>query len=292
MKKWSNEELEVLILNYEKSGIRYCAEILGRTNRSVQKKASTLNLKVSNDTILLLRKTTVKKSWINRNDSLNNLKKILNIPIENIKDSPNFLYVLGYIWGDGHIYNGGISKTNSVSLEIVKEDGLDICDKMNSVINWNISYRKRTNRKEQMCFTINNRIFIEYLVSLNFNKKSFDYPSFIDDISYEMKRYFYLGLSDADGCFYFRKSSCCQYSISSTIDQDWKHIIDIFEYLCIKYNIKKVESIKKNGNIDRHSVVVISNKKDVIKFGDYLYSDSFIGLNRKYNKYIEIKNDK
>jgi hypothetical protein len=38
MKKWSNEELEILILNYEKSGIRYCAEILGRTNRSVQKK--------------------------------------------------------------------------------------------------------------------------------------------------------------------------------------------------------------------------------------------------------------
>ncbi len=141
-----------------------------------------------------------------------------------------------------------------------------------------------------MCFTINNRIFIEYLVSLNFNKKSYDYPFFIDDISYEMKRYFYLGLSDADGCFYSNNELYCyQYSISSTIDQNWKHMIDIFDYLDIKYNIRKSENIKKNGNIHRHSVVVISNKGDVIKYGDYLYGD-FIGLNRKYNKYLEIKN--
>jgi hypothetical protein len=290
MKKWQDYELEFILQNYEKMGIRYCAEFLNRTNRSVQKKASTLNLKVDKETILSLRKTTVKKSWVNRNDSFNNLKKILNIPIENIKESPDFLYVLGYIWGDGHIHNGGISCVNSVSLEIVKEDGLDIYDKMNSVINWNISYRKRKNRKEKICFTINNRIFIEHLVSLNFNKKSFEYPSFIDDISYEMKRYFYLGLSDADGCFYFKKSSCYQYSISSTIDQNWKHMTNILDHLDIKYSIKKIEKIRKNGNINRHSVVVISNKIDVIKYGDYLYGADFIGLNRKYNKYLEIKN--
>ena len=38
-----------------------------------------------------------------------------------------------------------------------------------------------------------------------------------------------------------------------------------------------------------HSLVLISNKKDVLKFGHYLYSDNFVGLKRKYQKYLEIK---
>ena len=51
-----------------------------------------------------------------------------------------------------------------------------------------------------------------------------------------------------------------------------------------------MESKKKNGNIHIHSLVLISNKEDVIKFGNYLYSDNFIGLKRKYEKYLHIKN--
>lgn len=39
-----------------------------------------------------------------------------------------------------------------------------------------------------------------------------------------------------------------------------------------------------------HSLVLISNKKDILKFGGYLYSGDFIGLKRKYEKYLEIKN--
>jgi hypothetical protein len=289
MKKWTNEELEFLLSNYAKSGIKYCAENLNRSDKSIQKKASKLGLKVDNKTASSLRSNWVKESWKKRNDSKKNLTKILNVPIDDIYNNSTFLYILGYIWGDGHIHNGGIGKTNSLSLEIVKEDGLDIYDKMLSVINWNVYYRKRINRKEQICFTICNRMLIEYLVSLDFHRKSYNYPIILDNLSFEMKRYFYLGLSDADGCFYYNLQYCYQYTISSTYEQDWKHISDIFDYLGIKYKIKKRENVNKSGNIHMHSLVLISNKKDVLKFGDYLYSDNFVGLKRKYQKYLEIK---
>jgi hypothetical protein len=291
MKKWTNEELEFLLSNYSKSGIRYCADKLNRSDKSIQKKASKLGLKVDSETAIYLRSNWIKESWKKRNDSERNLNKILNVSIDDIYSNPTFLYILGYIWGDGYIHNGGVGKTNSLTLEIIKEDGLDIYDKMLSVINWNISYRKRDNRKEQICFTICNRILIEFLVSLDFHKKSYNYPIILDKLDFDLRRYFYLGLSDADGCFYYNeKQYCSQYSISSTYEQDWKHITDIFEYLNIDYKIKKREKINKNGNIHLHSLVLISNKKDVLKFGDYLYNGDFIGLKRKYEKYLHIKN--
>ena len=291
MKKWTNEEVEFLLSNYIMKGVKYCSDNLNRSDKSIQRKASKNGLKVDSETIKSLRSDYVKKSWLKRTDSENNLSNILNVPINDIYNNPTFLYILGYIWGDGYIHNGGIGKVNSVSLEIVKDDGLDIYDKMLSVIKWNVTYRKRNNRKEQISFSICNRILIEYLVSLDFHKKSYNYPIILDNLSFDMKRYFYLGLSDADGCFYYNlKHYTTQYSISSTFEQDWKHISDIFDYLCIKYKIKKVESKKKNGNIHIHSLVLISNKEDVIKFGNYLYSDNFIGLERKYEKYLHIKN--
>jgi hypothetical protein len=291
MKKWTNEEIEFLQSNYNKEGVGYCVEYLERTYKSVQKRASKLGLIVNKETVKSLRIENVKKSWDKRTDSINNLSKILNVSIDDVYTNPTFLYILGYIWGDGYIYSGGVSFRNSVSLEIQKEDGLDIYGKMMSILSWNISYRKRDNRKEQICFSVNNRVLVDYLVSMDFNKKSYNYPIILDNLSFDMKRYFYLGLSDADGCFYYNlKHYTTQYSISSTFEQDWRHISDIFDHLCIKYKIKKVESKKKNGNIHIHSLVLISNKEDVIKFGNYLYSDNFIGLKRKYEKYLNIKN--
>jgi len=279
MKRYTEKENNFLIENYTEKGLRYCSEHLGREIKSVQKRASKLGLKVSSKTKSSLRKDYVKKSWEKRQDSSLNLSKKLKLSAENFLLDKNFVYFLGYLWGDGYVRNCGVSKNNSIHLEIYKDDGLDILQKMNSILDWNIYYRTRKNKKESMTFTINSRVLTEYLVSLNYNKKSFDYPIVLDDISQEMKRYFYLGLSDADGCFYHNPNHYTyQYHISSTIDQNWKHVKDIFDYLDIRYKVKKKEIIRKTGKIERHSIILISNKEDFLKFGNYLYSDDYIGL--------------
>ena len=64
---------------------------------------------------------------------------------------------------------------------------------------------------------------------------------------------------------------------------------DIFDYLEIRYTIKRREIVRKSGNVEKHSIILISNKSDFIKFGDYIYSDNFIGLRRKFTKFVRAK---
>jgi hypothetical protein len=290
MKRYTETETIFLIENYPNRGVRYCSEYLNRDMKSVQKRAMKLGLKVNPSTKSILRKEYVKKSWENRQDCLLNFNKKIKLNTDNFLSNKNFIYFLGYLWGDGHVRNCGVGKANTVTLEITKDDGLDIKDKLDSILDWNIYYRTRKNRKEQMSFTINNRVLTEYLISFNYGRKSFDYPTILDVLSFDMKRYFYLGLSDADGCFYHSpKHYTYQYHVSSTYEQNWKHMKDIFDYLEIRYTIKRREIVRKSGNVEKHSIILISNKSDFIKFGDYIYSDNFIGLRRKFTKFVRAK---
>lgn len=57
----------------------------------------------------------------------------------------------------------------------------------------------------------------------------------------------------------------------------------------IKYSLAK-ES-RKNGN--KSSSIRIENKSGIVKLGNYIYDDfkdNNIGLARKYNKFIDIRN--
>lgn len=290
MKRWSQQEIDFLNKNYSQNGTAFCSENLNRDRKSVQKKASKLKLYVEKEVIKNLRSSTVKESWNKRTDSENNLSKILKIPLENFTGNENSLYFMGYLWGDGSIIHKGVGRENSLRLEIVKEDALDIFDKMNSLINWNIYTRKRTGRREMMSFTITNRILTEHFLTLGYGQKSLIAPKFLEDIPIPKRRHFYMGLSDADGCWYFnKKNKCYQYTISSTFDQDWKHITDLFDHLEIKYSIRRRKQNRKDLSTTKSSSVVVSNRNDVIKLGEYLYTDCFIGLRRKHEKYLHFK---
>ncbi len=289
MRKWNQQEIDFLIKNYCQNGTTFCSQNLNRDRKSVQRKASKLGLYVEKEVIEKLRSITVKESWNKRTDSEKNLSKILKIPLENFMENENSLYFMGYLWGDGSIIHNGVARENSLSLEIVKEDALDIFDKMNSVLKWNIYTRKRTGRREMMSFTITNRILTEQFLTLGYGQKSHIAPNFLENITIPKRRYFYMGLSDADGCWYLNKNKCYQYTISSTFEQDWKHITDLFDYLKIKYSIRRRVQKRKDSLNTKSSTVVVSNRNDVIKLGEYLYADDFIGLRRKYEKYLKFK---
>ena len=291
-KKWSDEEIIFLKENYENKGVEYCSNMLNRKYNTIQHKANRLSLKVNKDVVSNTKRIKVKESWENgRLDELRkeNLSKKLKTDLFNINE--NFAYVLGYLWGDGYLIF--TDKRYNISLTIEKEDGEEIKDKMMSILEWNISYRNRTKRKEQMVYSIGGKLISEFFSKYDFLKKSYVSPDKILELIPENnKKYFYMGLSDADGCFYLNKKHYTyQYFVASTYEQDWNHMKTIFDELDIKYKICKREHNNKDGNYSKSSIIRITNKKDVIKFGDYLYSTDFIGLNRKLKKYLEIKNE-
>lgn len=157
---------------------------------------------------------------------------------------------------------------------------------MFNVGNWNVYTRTRKNRNKSITkYHTNNIILVEYLYNLDYDKKSIASPTkILEKLSDDLKVYFFRGISDGDGCFYIGDKQY-QYVLSSSIEQDWTYFEILLTNLGCKYKKDKVYSEKGNS-----SYIRISNKKDVCKFGDYLYTNNDkIFLERKYDKYLLIK---
>jgi hypothetical protein len=192
-----------------------------------------------------------------------------------------FCYVLGIIWSDGHVEK----KRNRVLISLVDKDMENIKKIFDNTGKWNYLYvdNSKRNYKNQIRLDISDIDFYNFLIENKFTEKSFTSPdNLIDKIPKSNIKYFIRGVIDGDGCFYYSKKNYTrQLTISSTYSQDWTYLSKIFEQLGCKYEIRKIENRYKS------SCIRITNK-DILTFGDYLYDD-FFGLDRKFNKFKEIK---
>lgn len=229
--------------------------------------------------------------------SLYNLKKIIKdnkIILSDKERRVNFsnfeninkkevAYFLGFFWSDGAI------SRDEICIEIKYDDGNSILDILNTFGNWRVNNRvRRLKDKEykQFCIRVNDKKIKDFLLENDYGDKSLNTPTkILSKIPDNLKSYFFRGLIDGDGCFCSKNRN--YFSITGTIKQDWLEIDKLFKTLDIKYTLTKKE--RKSGN---SSFVVISNKNDIIKFGEYIYGKNYdnIGLDRKYKIYLEIKN--
>lgn len=202
--------------------------------------------------------------------------------INDIVYTKEFVYFLGFLWADGYI------ERYRTLLEIVETDAMDVVDNIKKIKFLKIctSKRKRKNRKPQMSIYFCNSSFYDVFQKKYFHNKSEKAPTdLINIFPQETKRYFYLGLIDGDGCFYF-KNKTRQFYVTSSYDQDWTHITDLFSRLEIKqYEIRRV--VNKNGN--KSSYIRIKKHDEISKLTSFLYPIGYeLGLTRKYLKSKEI----
>ena len=199
----------------------------------------------------------------------------------------NFTYFLGFLWSDGFV------ERYRTILEIVEDDALDILESIKSINFLNIctSRRVRENRRPQMSIYFCDSKFYDSYQSKYFIDKSFNSPcNLIQDIPNDFVRYFYLGLIDGDGSFYYNKNNGVrQFVITSTYEQDWSHMENLFISLNIsQYEIRRV--VNKHGN--RSSLIRIKKYNEILSLYNYLYPSGYeIGLSRKYNKCSDIINN-
>ena len=289
--KWSKDEIDFLIENYP-NGSKSCVEYLNRDIKSIRLKAGNLKIKVNKDSKFLIYSESNKKKWSENEKPLNKYKfdftNFTNIT------TPEVAYTLGFMWGDGNIQSYDTCGTNKVFVcSNLKTDIDKIFHIFEKTGNWNKRDRKRKNKKEQTDIFTNNKPFCEYLISMDFDKKSHVSPNkIINIIPEEYIKYFYLGLSDADGCFYINyKNYTYQYSLTSTINQDWTYMINLCDNMKLKYSIRPVKKENKKKIVNKYSQFRITNRKDIITFGNFIYDDYLlnrIGLYRKYVKFKEI----
>ena len=261
--KWTEDEINFLIKEYPLTDRYYCSNVLNIPVEQIVYKIRVLNIK--------------------KEKSLNYLE------FENITNS-YVAYVLGFMWADGHVSNDG----RHFNIGGVKEDIDEIENLFFKIGNWGKSIQDRSKRgwKTAKYLIGSNKEIYNFLIEHDYDKKSYvSADKILSKIPNELKHYFFRGLIDGDGCFYFYKpnkgSTIKQFTLTSTYEQDWSYFERLCEDLDIKYNIKRTKNITSSS-----SVIRITNKNGIIKLGNYIYNNienDSIGLNRKKEKFNLIK---
>lgn len=274
--KWTKEKIQLLKDNYSNNDSKYCSELIGLPQNTIKNMVRKLKLKLSDEMF--------SKSRVDCKGRTNvDYEKFIKL------NTPEIIYFLGLLWSDGYLYDNGKGSYN-ISIGIAEEDMLTIESHLDKIGKWT----KRVNKNKKIStwkptktiMTNNKRIF-DFLSENGYKSKSTtSADKIISKIPKNLLHYFFRGLSDGDGCFYIHKSRTTQrqFSISSTTEQDWSYMENLFSDLGIKYSI----SVQKGGS---GSQIRITNKDGIILLGEFIYksycSDK-IGLKRKYDKYCEI----
>jgi len=274
---WTNDKIDFLKTNYN-YGTKYCAEQLQFTREQVRAKAATLKLHVS-------KEVKCKNSGRPRPYQCHvNADFFIN------PTTKEAAYILGILWADGSLYN---AKTNlnkiaislvSVDMNIIKS----IFDKSGA---WTIFCGKPLNRQPQTTLSCSNKTLYKFLSDNDYEIKSQTTAcKILNNISDELKNYFFRGYFDGDGCFYCNaKSHLTQMSCSGSYEQDWTFVTKLLTNIDVKHVIKRRIQFQR-GQYNKSSVVRCTNRNDIRKFGNYIYGENYdeMGLKRKYNKFMQI----
>ncbi len=203
-------------------------------------------------------------------------------------------YFLGFLYADGCNHRNKKPKIDIALQEkdklILEEMSIDIYG-----VNDNFLFRKKRkeSHKNQYVLTIHSKKISDKLFELGCGPKkslTLKFPEWLIDP--ELQKHFIRGYFDGDGCITFSKRKdrindyTYKFSIVSTRDfcNTVSNIIDSF-------NIKSTY-VKKHLNVNNNitTILNISGNRQIEKLMDWLYKDSTIYLQRKYDKYLQLKN--
>lgn len=207
-------------------------------------------------------------------------------------------YVLGFLWGDGFIRckPGKTLHQYITGTEIVSVDMVEIKNIFDSLGDWTFSERHRKNRQPQSCLYSTNKILGKYLIDNGYGPNTTGSAnSILLNTNPEYHNYWFRGLIDADGCYYYnKKQSCRQFSLVSCYEQEWNFFTNKLDELNIQYALRRRIEYPNSPKPQKHSIVRITNIDDIELLGQYLYGKKYdaLGLSRKYNKWLEISNSR
>lgn len=312
-KVWSESEIQFLKDNFELMLFSELSKTLGRTENAIRAKCFDLNLfknnPWTNDEINFVKenymemKTSDISKMLNRTTSAIELKArrlgLKKYPytcdyhyFEEV-DTEEKAYWLGFLTADGWINKNDKNNAGVTGMELQYGD-MNHLKKFNKSIggNYQITDRWRTcslsnnqDKKNHMCcIRIFSLIMYNSLVNKGFTKdKSYDYH--IPHLRSDLVRHYIRGYFDGDGCLCFtNKSFHINFVTASKILND-----DVAEVLKLE-NFHVTESQYINDFNTIMYRIDICRQQDKINFLDWIYQDCNIYLDRKYKKYLKVKN--
>lgn len=218
-------------------------------------------------------------------------------------DTPEKAYWLGFIWGDGYVAqrnrNGYISYEFKLGLsEIDKEHlekfKLDI-QSTHPIKLYNVTGFDTTN-KEARIFISNKKLGSTLYNKYNIQPRRNNFNNIIENVPKKFYSDLIRGFIDSDGTIIskniqYKNINRKEFSIGIISNES---VLDFFNDRLLKNNFTTTiyKKTKRHDNADGlvKSIRITGNNK-VFTILDWLYNDKKkISLERKYNKYIEIKN--
>lgn len=235
----------------------------------------------------------LKKNKINIRNS--NPKHKFNYNFFNKIDTEEKAYWLGFLWCDG-----AMTKNYNFNIEISKRDENHLVKLKKSIDsqNGNIRYYERKYgfkdyEKEPTIncrLVLSNKHFVKTLIEeYGLIPKRYKIDKLKNKIPQELMRHFIRGVIDADGSItYIKNNDAVNIQICT-----YEELIDwISEFLYCNNIIKSIpKKYKRHKERDEHVCqITIGGSNQGRTLLDYLYKESTVYLDRKYEKYIEIKN--
>jgi len=201
---------------------------------------------------------------------------------------PEVAYFLGYLWADGYVSKSGYL----IILTIAEADMLNVMKSFKNIGEWTFRPQKRRkpHHQDQIMMSTSNKYLNKFLQEHDYKSKSFvSACKILSKIPEHLRHYWFRGLFDGDGCFYLNeKTRDKEAFVASSYEQDWSFFTSLLDNMGIVYELRKFI-----GKIGKGSTVRITKGYGIKRFGDYIYKNyeiDKIGLFRKYNKFLILKN--
>ncbi len=194
----------------------------------------------------------------------------------NIIDTQDKAYFLGLLYADG--CNSG----TSMVINLHKKDK-HILEEMIKYIGYSGKLYERT-KKNQFVFSLSSMKLVEQLNKLGcVRNKSLilKFPSY-QIVPDKLLSHFIRGYMDGDGCVAIDKRN--NQGIISFIGS-YDFIDSLQEFFIKQFDIRGYKRTK-----NKVKELIIGGQQQSLKILNWLYNDSSIYLNRKYDKYLKIKN--
>lgn len=266
---WSENELEFLRNNFGTMTIEEIADSLGRTENAVQLKSNRIGLK-------LPEKYEYDKDYF----------KII--------DCEEKAYWLGFIYADGYvsIYNNGRNHEFGIEIKATDDEHLK---KFNRSINGNFELYYRTRKHKFKTYTsvvdicsirIYSQQFVGNLINKGVVQNKTDILEFPKFLPKELMRHFIRGYIDGDGYISFDKrvtgNGYGYVTRLGYVCHSERFTIELKKFLEIELCLETELVLYKDKN---SFCIDTANQKQLLSIIEYLYKDSTIYLDRKYETY-------
>lgn len=211
-----------------------------------------------------------------------NIVKFDESVFDNI-DSEEKAYWLGFIFADGYISNKNAKYKNVFEMSLKLSD-IDHLIKFNSFMKHNSNHIKCDNHRCRWC--IMNKHLWETLNNYGCvpNKSLIlKFPELTIFKNTAFTKHFIRGYFDGDGCISFHKY---KHVVSPYVS-----VLGTYEFLEKIIDVSNIPAVFKHDKRHNSKTFLLEyTKENGIKMINWLYSDSTIYLNRKYQRYNFFKN--